>query len=66
MSQNRTEANQRDPMKESELVFTEDVAPRRTSNNGTMQNKFPGLDTFLICLAYCDLMVGISEGPNCF
>lgn len=32
--QNRTEANQRDPMKESELFFTEDVAPRRTFNHG--------------------------------
>ena len=33
---------------------------------GTMQNRFLNLDTFFICLAYDDLMVGISDGTNCF
>ena len=33
---------------------------------GTMQNRFLNLDTFFICLAYDDLMVGISDGANCF
>ena len=28
--------------------------------NGTMQNKFLRLDTFFICLAYGDLVVGIT------
>ena len=34
--------------------------------NGTMQNRFLNLDNFLIFLAYDDLMVGISDGTNCF
>ena len=33
---------------------------------GTMQNRFLNLDNFFICLAYDDLMVGISDGTNCF
>ena len=35
-------------------------------SNGTMQNRFLNLDNFFICLAYDDLMVGISDGTNCF
>ena len=34
--------------------------------NGTMQNRFLNLDNFFNCLAYDDLMVGISDGSNCF
>ena len=34
--------------------------------NGTMQNRFLNLDNFFIYLAYGDLMVGISDGTNCF
>ena len=34
--------------------------------NGTMQNRFLYLDNFFICLAYDDLVVGISDGTNCF
>ena len=34
--------------------------------NGTIQNRFLNLDNFFICLAYDDLMVGISNGGNCF
>jgi len=33
---------------------------------GTMQNRFLNLDNFFIYLAYGDLMVGISDGTNCF
>ena len=33
---------------------------------GTMQNRFLNLDNFFICLGYDDLMVGISDGTNCF
>ena len=29
-----------------------------------MQNRFLNLDTFFICLAYDDLMVGISDGAK--
>ena len=36
------------------------------SSIGTMQNRFLNLDNFFICLAYDDLMVGISDGTNCF
>ena len=36
------------------------------STIGTMQNRFLNLDNFFICLAYDDLMVGISDGNNCF
>ena len=35
-------------------------------SNGTMQNRFLNLDNFFICLAYDDLMVGISDSTNCF
>ena len=35
-------------------------------HNGTIQIKFLNLDNFFICLAYDDLMVGISDGTNCF
>ena len=35
-------------------------------SNGTMQNRFLNLDNFFIYLAYDDLMVGISDGTNCF
>ena len=35
-------------------------------HNGTMQNRFLKLDPFFICLAYGDLMVGITDGPNRF
>ena len=34
--------------------------------NGTMQNRFLNLDNFFIFLAYDDLIVGISDGANCF
>ena len=43
-------------------IFT--ILPLDT--NGTMQNRFLNLDNFFICLAYDDLMVGISDGTNCF
>ena len=39
---------------------------RHWNDNGTMQNRFLNLDNFFICLAYDDLMVGISDSTNCF
>ena len=53
-------------------IDLEDWEESKTTQNptfysiGTMQNRFLNLDTFFICLAYDDLMVGISDGTNCF
>ena len=54
------------------LPLTVELNAMRNSLNvmlegiGTMQNRFLNLDTFFICLAYGDLMVGISDGTICF
>ena len=48
------------------LLFTSCIKSCITSCNWTMQNRFLNLDNFFICLAYDDLMVGISDGTNCF
>ena len=49
------------------MTHEDDVYKKEAvESNGTMQNRFLNLDNFFIYLAYGDLMVGISDGTNCF
>ena len=51
-----------------EIEITEESSSTNLPHqiNGTMQNRFLNLDNFFIFLAYDDLIVGISDGANCF
>ena len=57
-----------DMTEENEIIMvrTASEGASRRAWIGTMQNRFLNLDNFFNCLAYDDLMVGISDGSNCF
>ena len=48
------------------IIVNSTLKVKCQSANGTIQNRFQNLDNFFIFLAYDDLMVGISDGTNCF